>query len=61
MNQNSINDKISRMATSYAMNGTPVETIQWIPPQSASSNPDGIFVVKFAYEQSGSSTPPWNY
>ena len=48
------------MATSYAMNGTPVETIQWIPPQSASSNPEGMFYVKFAEPQSGSNTPPWN-
>ena len=59
MNQNQINHRISQMATEAALNGTPVETIQWYPPQTASSNPDGIFVVKYAESYSASQTPPW--
>lgn len=59
MNQNAINDKICRMATAAAMNGTSLETVQWYPPQTAASDPDGIFVVKYAEKYSASQTPPW--
>lgn len=60
MNQNEINDKICRMATAAAMNGTPMETIQWFPPPTAASDPQGFFVVKYAEIYSASQTPPWS-
>lgn len=51
--------RASRIATRYAMNGTPLKGIHWIPPSTATQDPDGSFAVEFAQPRTGSSKPDW--
>jgi len=60
MNQ-SIIDRAVKIATSYAIQGTPVERIIWLEPQSACDNPDGSFGIKLCdfSEYSVCDKMPW--
>lgn len=58
MNQ-SVIDTAVNMATRAAMNGNPVERLIWIPPQLATHDPRGAWVVIQAREYTASETPPW--
>jgi hypothetical protein len=58
MNQHIINKAVN-MATKAAMNGHPVDRILWVPPVTATQDPDGCFVVYYAPPQSPSITPTW--
>jgi len=54
----SVLDRVVRIATNAAMNGRPVESIIWHPPQNADSNPDGVFFVKCYENLSATDTQP---
>ena len=48
-----------RTATRAALNGRPIERIDWVPPQSATEDPTGVFLVNYCGPLSASDTPPW--
>ena len=52
-------DRAVRIATRAAMNGAPLSRIVWIPPQTAASDPGGIFVVAVAERGSVADGEPW--
>lgn len=58
MNQQVI-DAAVKIATRNAMRGHPVERIVWIPPQSASEDARGTFIVERAKSHSASEIPSW--
>ena len=55
----SVIDEAVRIATKNAMYGSPVESITWIPPQSATLDPGGTFLVVYAKNLSASKRVPW--
>jgi hypothetical protein len=57
--QQSIIDKAVNIATRNAMNGTPVEWVEWFPPTSAASNPLGFFAITLCKQYSASEAPSW--
>lgn len=48
-----------RLATQAAMNGHP-SMVSWIPPQSATSNPNGNFIVCPYRVHTASEGDPWS-
>jgi len=58
MIQQSVIDRAVAIATKAALSGRPVERVVWLPPTTASSNPEGTFSVMH-WNPSGASTPPW--
>ncbi len=58
MNQQILNRAVN-MATRAAMRGNPVESITWIPPQTATSLSGGSFIIQYASPILPSHTPPW--
>jgi hypothetical protein len=52
-------DHAVKLATRAAMGGRPVERVQWLPPQTASADPLGTFVVTPCRPLTGSMVPPW--
>lgn len=54
-----IANRMVDMATKYALAGNPVEYITWIPPQTGSQDPMGMFCIKTYDNLSGSILPPW--
>ena len=59
MDQQTI-DRAIDIATHNALAGTPVKQIIWIPPQSAASNPNGVFCIIYPDYYSATDTMPWN-
>ena len=55
MNQR-ILDKAVDMATKAALNGNPVERILWVPPETATQDPDGLFAIEYQEEKTGASS-----
>jgi hypothetical protein len=51
--------RAAMIATSKAMNGHPLSGITWIPPQSATEDPMGMFVLQEHEGLTASETPPW--
>ncbi len=47
------------IATKSALNGNPLEYVQYVPAQSATQS-YGIFVTRYANIGSASLTPPWD-
>jgi len=58
MNQQTIDHAVN-IATSSALAGCPVERIIWIPPTSATQDPRGSFITKYA-ELDATGTAPWD-
>lgn len=56
----SILDRIVKIATAAAMSGKPVERIVWIPPAIASSGPTGTFITTPCRTLSAANTPTWD-
>jgi hypothetical protein len=64
VNYDLVQDVINRavnLATRRALNGSPVAGITWIPPQTASADPCGAFVIVPCPPLSASDTAPWDY
>jgi hypothetical protein len=57
--EQNILDRAVNLATRAAMNGTPVKRVVWLPPQSATQNPSGNFLVEMCGPLMPSETPPW--
>jgi hypothetical protein len=55
----SVIDEAVKIATRSAMRGNPLDRVVWIPPQSASADPRGSFVLCQAKQYSASETPSW--
>ena len=51
--------KVCRIATSCAMNGHPLANIKWLPPQTATADPMGVFVVEYAQPHTAAEQPIW--
>ncbi len=58
MNQ-SVLEKAVMIATDSAMNGNPIKSIDWMPPQTGASDPDGSFIVTYCEPTTGSLPTPW--
>jgi hypothetical protein len=58
MDQSTI-DRAVKIATRCAMNGIPVRRVTWIPPQSATSSPNGVFAIEYEPPHSASERPSW--
>jgi len=52
-------DKAVNLATKAALNNCPVEKITWIPPQKATNDPCGCFVVEYTDGLRATDTPSW--
>lgn len=52
-------DRAVKIATRAALEGRPVARIVWIPPQSAASNPEGVFAVTYSQPLGAADVPPW--
>ena len=59
MSMQDIIDQAVKLATNAAMNNTPVSSIQWIAPTSATERHIGRFIVTYYKERSASDRPPW--
>ena len=59
MNQRTINQAVN-IATKSALAGNPVESIVWVLPLTAASDPDGAFLIKYAGSLSADESPPWD-
>lgn len=53
-------DRVVNIATRSALNGCPVKRIVWIPPQSATSSPEGSFSVEYAELLKATENAPWD-
>jgi len=58
MNQDVL-DRAVKLATRLAMRGMPVERIVWLPPETATADANGAFIVYPCPPFSPSETPPW--
>ena len=59
MNIDYIVQKTAMLATKAAMDGRPVEKIQWYQSTSCAEDQRGFFVVTIYGELSAADTPPW--
>jgi len=59
MDIDKIIQKAAMIATREAMNGTPLQQLFWIPPQSGTDDPDGHWGLIQYTSDSPSSKPPW--
>jgi len=57
-------DKLIQMAamiaTNSAMNGNPLESLQWIPPTTATESQDGAWSLTPCKNLGGSDRAPWD-
>jgi hypothetical protein len=60
MTEQAIIDHVVRIATREALNHRPVERILHAPPDSASSDPMGRFVIQYPDGLLASDTAPWD-
>jgi len=59
MNMQEIIDRAVKIATKAAMNGQPVASITWVPPETPASDPFGSFAVTYVEPLNGADKPPW--
>ena len=52
-------DRVTKIATKAAMGGNPVKRIMWIPAQTASQDPIGLFAIEYCGPLSVTDTPTW--
>lgn len=56
----SILDRAVKIATRYAMHGSPVKSIIWIPPLTAANDPGGSFLIEECGPLSTTQPAPWD-
>lgn len=52
-------DRVVKIATNAAMNGTPVKRIIWLESAAATGDRLGAFAVEYYQQVSVTHTPPW--
>jgi hypothetical protein len=53
-------DRAVNIATRAALNGYPVKRVVWVPPNTLTASPEGIFAVEYADHLRVTDTPPWD-